>query len=45
MNSRTEREQKAYNDRVFEKNTEWHKRFIHVFESPNTLRNESLINE
>jgi 2-polyprenyl-3-methyl-5-hydroxy-6-metoxy-1,4-benzoquinol methylase len=43
MNPRTERERRAYDeDRVFEVNTAWHRRFIHVFECPNTLRHERL---
>src|SRR5438477_9764220 len=39
--SRAEREKAAYDEEgVFERSHGWHLRFKHVFESPNTLRQE-----
>ena len=40
--TRSEREQKAYEvDGVFEVSSRWHRRFIHVFRSPNTVAHET----
>lgn len=40
---RAEREKKAYNeDNVWEKNHQWHVRFLHVFQCPNTIRLNTL---
>jgi len=44
--SRAERERVAYDEQgVFEASNAWHVRFRHVFESPNTLRNERLFEQ
>lgn len=44
MSSRAEREKAAYDEHgVFESSHGWHVRFRHVFECPNTLRNEGLL--
>lgn len=43
---RVEREKKAYDhDNTWEKSNNWHMRFKHVFESPNTMRNEKLFED
>lgn len=43
MDERTRREKKAYDeDCVWEASNTWHKKFSHVFASPNTLRNEEI---
>lgn len=46
MSSRAEREKAAYDEHgVFERSHGWHVRFRHVFECPNTLRNEKRLEE
>src|SRR5471030_2013114 len=44
--NRAERERKAFDeDDVAEHSHRWHSRFLHVFESPNTVRHERLFEE
>jgi SAM-dependent methyltransferase len=46
MSSRAEREKAAYDEQgVFERSHGWHVRFRHVFECPNTVRNEARLEE
>jgi 2-polyprenyl-3-methyl-5-hydroxy-6-metoxy-1,4-benzoquinol methylase len=46
MSSRAEREKAAYDEHgVFEQSHGWHVRFRHVFECPNTARNERLLEQ
>lgn len=44
--TRADRERKAYDEEgIWDRAHSWHLRFLHVFESPNTLRYERLFNE